>query len=172
MIDTCPKPVIALIQGPAYGGGVGLVSACDIAVCTEEAFFCLSEVKLGLIPAVISPFVINAIGQRHARRYVLTAERIVAQEALRLGLVHQVVSIGELEATGEALISNIMKASPEALQASKELIRFVESRPIDETIHMETARRIATMRASFSGREGIEAFLEKRPPSWVREQED
>jgi methylglutaconyl-CoA hydratase len=171
MIDTCPKPVIALIQGPAYGGGVGLVAACDIAVCSDETFFCLTEVKWGLIPAVISPFVINAIGQRHARRYVLTAERIVSNEAMRLGLVHQVVPTAELEATGEALIANILRASPEALQASKELIRYVESRPIDESVHNETARRIAVMRASTLGREGIRAFLEKRTPSWVKEQE-
>jgi len=167
IIDKCAKPTIACIQGAAFGGGVGLVAACDIAICIREAFFCLSEVRWGLIPAMISPYVINAIGQRQARRYVLTADRMSAVEALRLGLVHQVVGEGELEATVESLAVSILKGSPEAIKASKELIRFVESRPIDETIHDETARRIAMVRSSAEGQEGINAFLAKRIPSWA-----
>jgi methylglutaconyl-CoA hydratase len=167
VIDTCPKPTIASIQGAAYGGGMGLIAACDIAICVESAIFCLSEVKLGLIPAMISPYLINAIGQRQTRRYVLTADRMSAEEALRLGLIHQVVGEGELEATIESLAVSILKGSPAAITASKELIRFVESRPIDASIHEETARRLASIRSSVEGREGIDAFLTKRTPSWV-----
>ncbi len=172
IIDQCPKPTIACVQGAAFGGGVGLIAACDIAICVEEAFFCLSEVKWGLIPAMISPYVINAVGQRQARRYVLTADRMSAADALRLGLVHQVVGEGELEATAEALAVSILKGSPEAIKASKDLIRFVESRPIDETIHAETARRIAVVRSSVEGQEGINAFLAKRTPSWALKSEE
>ena len=167
IIDTCPKPTIACVQGAAFGGGVGLIAACDIAICAEDAIFCLSEVKWGLIPAMISPYVINAIGQRQARRYVLTADRMSASDGLRLGLIHQVVGEGELGATVESLAVSILKGSPEAIKASKELIRFVESRPIDKSIHEETARRIASIRSSVEGREGIDAFLTKRTPSWV-----
>ena len=172
IIDKCPKPTVACVQGAAFGGGVGLVAACDIAICVKEAFFCLSEVKWGLIPAMISPYVINAVGQRQARRYVLTADRMSAAEALRLGLIHQVVGEGELEATAESLAVSILKGSPEAIKASKELIRFVESRPIDETIHDETARRIAMIRSSPEGQEGINAFLAKRTPSWAPKSEE
>ncbi|MBM3632362.1 MAG: enoyl-CoA hydratase/isomerase family protein [Alphaproteobacteria bacterium] len=167
VIDTCPKPTIACIQGAAFGGGVGLIAACDIAVCAKEAVFCLSEVKWGLIPATISPYIINAIGQRQARRYVLTADRMSSGDALHFGLVHQVVMQGELEAAIETLAVSILKGSPAAIKASKELIRFVESRPIDSSTHKETARRLASARLSAEGKEGIEAFLAKRTPSWA-----
>jgi len=143
MIDTCSKPTIACVQGAAFGGGVGLIAACDIAICAKDAVFCLSEVRWGLIPAMISPYVINAIGQRQARRYILTADRMGSGDALRLGLIHQVVGEGELEATIESLAVSILKGSPAAISASKELIRFVESRPIEPSIHEETARRLA-----------------------------
>jgi methylglutaconyl-CoA hydratase len=172
IIDKCPKPTIACVQGAAFGGGVGLIAACDIAICVREAFFCLSEVKWGLIPAMISPYIINAIGQRQTRRYVLTADRMSAAEALRLGLIHQVVGEGELDATAESLAVSILKGSPDAIQASKELIRFVESRPIDASIHDETARRIAMIRSSAEGQEGINAFLGKRLPSWAPQSEE
>ena len=167
VIDTCPKPTIACIQGAAFGGGVGLIAACDIAVCAKDAIFCLSEVKWGLIPATISPYIINAIGQRQVRRYVLTADRMSSGVAVHLGLVHQVVAEGELAATIETLAVSILKGSPAAIKASKELIRFVESRPIDSSIHEETARRLVSARSSAEGREGIEAFLTMRIPSWV-----
>lgn len=172
IIDRCPKPTVACVQGAAFGGGVGLIAACDIAICVEEAFFCLSEVKWGLIPAIISPYVINAIGQRQARRYVLTADRMSAANALRLGLIHQVVGEGELEAAAEASVVSILKGGPEAIKASKDLIRFVESRPINEAIHAETARRIAMIRSSAEGQEGINAFLAKRTPSWALKSEE
>jgi len=167
MIDTCSKPTIACVQGAAFGGGVGLIAACDIAICAKDAVFCLSEVRWGLIPAMISPYVINAIGQRQARRYILTADRMGSGDALRLGLIHQVVGEGELEATIESLAVSILKGSPAAISASKELIRFVESRPIEPSIHEETARRLAIIRSSVEGKEGIDAFLTKRTPSWV-----
>lgn len=167
VIDTCPKPTIACIQGAAFGGGVGLIAACDIAVCGKDAVFCLSEVKWGLIPATISPYIINAIGQRQARRYVLTADRMSSGDAMHFGLVHQVVAEGELEAAIETLVVSILKGSPAAIKASKEMIRFVESRPIDSSIHQETARRLALIRSSAEGKEGIEAFLAKRTPSWA-----
>jgi len=167
MIDQCPKPTIACVQGPTFGGGVGLVAACDIAVCTQVAFFCLSEVKWGLIPAIVSPYVIHAIGVRQARRYILTADRMSAEEALHLGLIHQVVGEGELEATTETLVASILKGSPEAIKASKELICFVKSHPLDEKLQEETARRIAVIRSSAEGQEGISAFLAKRTPAWA-----
>ena len=170
-IDTCPKPTIALVQGPVYATGVGLVAACDIAIAVEDAYFCFPEVKRGLIPAVSAPYVVNAIGQRQARRFILTSERMTTTEALRLGLIHLVVGEGELDATSEALVDDILKGSPESLRAAKELIRFVESRPIDEMVHNETARRISIMRASKDGQEGIQAFLANRRPSWVGNEE-
>lgn len=167
-IDTCPKPVIALVQGAAYGGGVGLVAACDIAIAVEEVVFSLSEVRLGLVAAVISPYVINAIGQRQARRYALTAEKMSAQDALRMGLVHQVVSADKLQKAGDDIVSHLLKGSPMALTATKKMIQFVESRPIDDVVIYQTARQIAEARLSEEGQEGMQAFLNKRSPVWVK----
>ena len=168
-LDDCPKPTIACVQGAAYGGGVGLVAACDIAIAVERAQFCLSEVRLGLLPAVISPFVVNAIGPRAARRYFLTAERFDAQEAWRLGLVHKVVADDEaLHAASDALVEQFLQAGPEAIAATKELIdkvAFVDP----QDVRSYTARAIAERRASDEGREGVLAFLEKRKPSWSAE---
>ncbi len=165
-INTCPKPVIGLVQGAAYGGGVGLTATCDIAIATERASFCLSEVKLGLIPAAISPYVVTAIGQRAARRLFLTAERFSAQEAYRLGLVHEVVADdAEMEARGQALAEAICANGPKAVSASKELI-FAVDRPWNWDVLKDTASRIAKVRASDEGREGVTAFLEKRSPNW------
>jgi len=162
------KPTLARVQGPAYGGGVGLVAACDIAVATFDAQFTLSEVKLGIIPAVISPHVIAAIGERYARRYMLTAERFAAAEAYRIGLVHEIVPDEAAldQALGE-LIDALLKNSPNALGECKELIRAVASQPISATVIEDTAQRICRLRASDEGREGMSAFLEKRKPSWV-----
>jgi methylglutaconyl-CoA hydratase len=162
------KPTVARVQGPAYGGGVGLVAACDIAVATYDAQFTLSEVKLGIIPAVISPHVIAAIGERYARRYMLTAERFAAAEAYRIGLVHEIVpdeqalddAVGEIV---EALVNN----GPMALAECKELIRAVAGKPISAAVIEDTAQRIAMIRRSDEAREGMNAFLEKRKPSWV-----
>lgn len=169
LMDTCPKPTIALVQGSAYGGGVGLVAVCDIAICQEDALFCLSEVKLGLIPAIISPYLIKAIGQRQMRRYALTAEPMQATQAHTLGLIHEVVGKGGLEAAGDAFVAQILKAGPEALKATKELIHFVASRSVDDQVREETARRIAVIRQSPEGCEGVDAFLTKRQPFWQKE---
>jgi methylglutaconyl-CoA hydratase len=166
-IERLPKPVIARVQGAAFGGGVGLVACCDIAVAAREAVFCLSEVRLGLIPAVISPYVVRAIGARAARRYFLTAERFGAEEACRLGLVHQVTDAAALDAAVSALCAQLLKGGPVALGSAKDLIFAVSDRPVDNAVVEDTARRIAAQRAGAEGREGVAAFLEKRPPSWT-----
>jgi methylglutaconyl-CoA hydratase len=165
-LDRLGKPTLALVQGAAFGGGVGLAACCDMAIATEDASFSLSEVKLGLIPAAISPYVVAAIGERAARRYMLTGERFSAAEALRLGLVQAVVPADGLEAAGEAVISELLKGGPAAQAAAKELIFAVAERPVDGGVLEDTAARIARVRASPEGREGIAAFLEKRKPNW------
>lgn len=165
-IDRCPKPVLGLVQGAAFGGGVGLVACCDIAIAATEASFCLSEVRLGLIPAVISPYVAAAIGARACRRYFLTAERFDAATAERLGLVHEVVPATELEAARDRMIGHLLKGGPNAQRAAKDLIAHVAGARIDEPLMRDTAWRIAEARASTEGKEGIAAFLEKRKPNW------
>ena len=165
-LDSLKKPTIALVQGPAFGGGVGLVACCDIAIAAQRASFCLSEVKLGLIPAVISPYVVAAMGPRAARRYFLTAERFSAEKAMALGLVHEVVADDGLDAAAESLIAELLSAGPIAVQEAKDLIAAVAFRPPDAVLRQDTAERIARIRASDEGREGLTAFLEKRPPNW------
>ncbi len=166
-LNGLPKPTLAVVQGPAFGGGVGLVACCDIALAAETASFALSEVKLGLIPAVISPYVVSAIGARAARRYFLTAERFSAAEAHRLGLVHEVVEAAGLEAASERIVEALRQAGPESQAASKRLIAAVAHRAVDAAIVEDTARRIAEVRAAPEAREGIAAFLEKRKPAWT-----
>jgi len=165
-LDALPMPTIALVQGAAIGGGIGLVAACDMALAANDAIFSLSEVKLGLIPSVISPYVLRAIGERAARRYVLTGERFEAAEALRIGLVHAVVPEEGLEAAGEALADAVLANGPEAVAKAKKLIADVAGKPIDGALIDETARRIAEIRRGDEGREGVGAFLEKRRPNW------
>ena len=162
------KPTIARVHGPAFAGGMGLVAACDIAVAAEAAEFCLSEVKLGLAAATIGPYVLAAIGERHARRYFLTAERFSAAEAMRIGLAHDVVPANELDACVDALLAHLLAASPAAITASKELIRSVAHGAIAEDMIADTAARIAAARASADGKEGIRSFLEKRKPAWAQ----
>lgn len=167
-IDDCPKPVIGMVHGAAIGGGVGLVAACDIAVAGEAAVFGTSEVRLGIVPAVISPFVVRAIGPRQARRYFLTAERFGAGEAQRIGLVHEVVPAERLEARVLEIAGEILKGGPLALADAKRLVRLVETMPQGGSILAEaTIGMIAERRASEEGREGIAAFLEKRKPGWI-----
>ncbi len=161
------KPTVARVHGPAFAGGMGLVAACDIAVAAQEAEFCLSEVKLGLIAATISPYVVAAMGERHARRYFLTAERFTAAEAFRIGLVHDLATMEELDASVNALLGHFVAASPAAIAASKELIRAVARAPIDQKMIADTATRIAAARTSADGKEGIRSFLEKRKPAWT-----
>ena len=166
VLDTLPKPTIALIQGPAYAGGVGLICACDIAIAARSARFSITEVRLGLIPAVISPFVINAIGESYARRYFLTSERISSADAERIGLVHEVVPDEALAVRGETFVNMLMKGGPKALTEAKGLIAAVHGRPLDNNMLVDLARRIARIRVSDEGQEGMSAFEEKRKPSW------
>ena len=157
-----------MIHGAIYGGGNGLVSAVDIAIAAEGAKFCLSEVKLGLLPATISPYVVRAMGGRAARRYFLTAEVIDTEKALDLGLVHEIVPADDLEDASERLVAALLDNGPKAMAASKDLIARVRERPIDDALMSYTAGRIAEVRATDEGKEGAEAFLEKRKPAWRR----
>ena len=165
-LNDLAKPTVALVQGPAFGGGVGLVACCDIAIAAEGAGFCLSEVKLGLIPAAIGPYVMAAIGARAARRYFLTAETFSAVQAERLGLVHQVVASKALEAVAEDVLQALLKAGPIAQAAAKDLVKALSGRVVDDALVDDTALRIARLRAGAEAREGVAAFLEKRKPAW------
>jgi methylglutaconyl-CoA hydratase len=166
-LDRMDKPTIARVHGPAFAGGTGLVAACDIAVGTPDAKFCFSEAKLGLSPATISPYVMRAIGARAASRYFLTAEVFDADEALRIGMLSALVPVAELDKTVDALIVHLLAGGSAAHARIKDLIQDVAGRPIDDQLKGDTARRIAEIRASEEGREGIASFLEKRKPKWV-----
>ncbi|RFP12899.1 enoyl-CoA hydratase/isomerase family protein [Duganella sp. BJB475] len=166
-IYLCPKPVVAKVQGDCYAGGMGLVSACDIIVAVDQANFCLSEVKLGLIPATISPYVIKAMGENASRRYFLTAERFGAQEALRIGFAHEVVAADALDAKVAEIVKALVNNSPNAVQQAKVLVRDVVGQTVNDALLADTAERIAHIRASEQGREGVASFLEKRKPSWL-----
>ncbi len=166
-IYLCPKPVVAKVQGDCYAGGMGLVAACDVTVAVYEANFCLSEVKLGLIPATISPYVIKAMGENAARRYFLTAERFPAREAHRIGFVHEVVTADDLDESVAAIVKSLVSNSPHAVQQAKLLVRDVAGKPVDDALLADSARRIAQIRASQEGREGVASFLEKRKPTWL-----
>jgi methylglutaconyl-CoA hydratase len=165
-LDRLPKPTIARVHGAVFAGGTGLVAACDIAVGTPEAKFCLSEAKLGLSPATISPYVIRAMGERLARRYFLTAEVFGAEEAYRIGMLSVLVPSSELDPTVDALVKHLLAGGPEAHAKIKELIRAVAHRPVDDALAAETAKRIAEIRVSAEGKEGIASFLEKRKAAW------
>jgi methylglutaconyl-CoA hydratase len=166
-IYFCPKPVVAKVQGDCYAGGVGLAAACDIVVASEAANFCLSEAKLGLIPATIAPYVIKAMGEQAARRYFLTAERFDAFEARRIGFAHEVVVPEALDTTVAAIVKALVNNSPNAVREAKKLVREVAGVPIDDAMLADTAERIAAIRASGEGREGVASFLEKRKPNWL-----
>jgi methylglutaconyl-CoA hydratase len=163
----CPKPTIARIQGDVYAGGMGLVAACDMAVCVDTANFCLSEVRLGLIPATISPYVIRAMGARAAHRYFLTAERFDAKEAHRIGFVHEVVNANQLDAKVAELTTALVTASPNAVRSCKTLVQEVAGRDIEAPLIGRTVEGIADIRTSSEGREGVQSFLQKRKPSWL-----
>lgn len=166
-LNSLNKPTIALIQGAVYGGGVGLVACCDIAIAAPEAVFCLSEVKIGLVPSIISPYVIAAMGQRAARRYFLTAEKFNAQEALRLGLIHSIALPPiELHNTAEQIAQNIIANGPIAVTTAKKLIAKIANKPIDDQTISHTTQLIADTRVSAEGQEGLKSFLEKRKPNW------
>lgn len=166
-LQNIPKPTIALVQGAAYGGGLGLVAACDIAIGVKSAKFCLSEVKLGLLPAVISPYVVEAMGVRACRRYFQTAEVFSADEAYRYGLLHELVDdVHELAKARDGILKQVMANAPGAMADSKNLIYTVAGLPIDQELIGVTASRIAARRKTDEGKEGISAFLEKRKASW------
>lgn len=166
-IYACPKPTIAAVQGDVFAGGMGLVAACDMAVSVRTATYCLSEVKLGLIPATISPYVIRAMGARAAHRYFLTAERFSAEEAHRIGFVHELVDADQLDAKVGELAQALVGASPAAVRACKRLVQDVAERPINDALIAATVEGIADIRASEEGREGVASFLQKRKPAWL-----
>lgn len=166
-LDTFPKPTLALVQGAAFGGAVGLVACCDIALAEANASFCLSEVKIGLIPAVISPYVMRALGERQSRRYFLTAERFNATTAESLGLVHQVINEDTLENSAEPLVQALLQNSPAAVSAAKNLLQQIYNKNINNEVIAHTTQAIAEIRVSAEGQEGLSAFLEKRKPNWL-----
>ena len=165
-LDRMRKPTLARVHGPAFAGGVGLVAACDIAIGAPEAKFCLSEAKLGLSPATISPYVVRAMGERAARRYFLTAEVFDAAEACRVGLLTAVSPSEKLDGEIDIILGHLAQGGPQALAKIKDLIRRVAAGPVDDSMIADTAKRIAEIRVSPEGREGIASFLEKRKPSW------
>ncbi|WP_442764145.1 enoyl-CoA hydratase/isomerase family protein [Malikia spinosa] len=167
VLSGLSKPTIARIQGAALGGGTGLAAACDMAVASHDASFATSEVKFGIIPAVISPYVLRAIGPRQALRYFQSGERFSARRAYEIGLVNEVCERDDLDATLALLIEPLIAGAPRAQQAAKDLIAAVDGRPIDDAVSEETAQRIARQRATDEARDGIAAFLDKRSPSWL-----
>ena len=166
MIDSCPKPVVGRVHGAALGGGAGLVAVCDVAVCAGGTLLGTTEVRLGIVPAVISPFVVRKIGESHARRWFLTGERFSAEEALRAGLVHAVVPEAELDVEVDRVVDALLLGGPEALAVSKDLAKRMGRLPLDQALG-EAAGVIAGRRVSAEGQEGMKAFLEKRSPSWA-----
>lgn len=166
-LDQCPVPVVGRIQGDCYAGGMGLAAICDVLVAVEGATFCLSEARLGLLPATISPYVVRALGGQASRRYMVTAERFDAARAHALGFVHELVTAEALDARVDELVATLVANGPRAARACKRLVRDVSGVPISEALRADTARRIADIRASDEGREGLQSFLNKRPPRWV-----
>ncbi len=168
-IDTCPKPTLARIQGAALGGGVGLACACDIAIATDNASFAVSEARFGILPAAISPYLINAVGKRHARRLALTMSRIRADEALALGLIHQVSTIEDLDTTIDATVEELLEGGPNAQREIKALFAQLQVGPVTEEVRDLTAQIISRVRGTEEAHEGFAAFLDKRPPNWKPE---
>ena len=163
---SCPVPIVCRIQGDCYAGGVGLAAVCDVLVASDAAHFCLSEAKLGLLPATIGPYVVRALGEQASRRYFVTAERFSAAQALALGFVHEVTAPEALDAKVAEIVAALVANGPAAVKACKQLVKAVAGLPIDTAMRDDTARRIADIRASAEGREGVQAFLNKRDPAW------
>jgi methylglutaconyl-CoA hydratase len=168
-IFNCPVPIVARVHGDCYAGGVGLAAVCDVVVAAEEANFCLSEARLGLSPATISPYVVRAMGEQAARRYFVTAERFSAAKAHAMGFVHELCTADALDAKVEELVATLVANGPMAARACKKLVQAVSGAPIDAELRADTARRIADIRASDEGREGIQSFLNKTKPGWLLE---
>ena len=165
-IYRCPVPVVGRIQGDCYAGGVGLAAVCDVLVAAEGVHFCLSEARLGLLPATIAPYVVKALGEQASRRYFTTAERFSAQQAHALGFVHEVVAADALDVRVAEIVAALVANGPAAVRACKQLVQDVAGRPIDTGLRDDTARRIADIRSSAEGRDGVQAFLDKREPGW------
>jgi methylglutaconyl-CoA hydratase len=165
-VYTCPLPVIGRIHGDCYAGGVGLAAVCDVLVAAAPVHFCLSEARLGLLPATIGPYVVRALGEQASRRYFVSAERFDAQTAQQLGFVHEVCSEDTLDAKVDEIAALVVANGPSAVKACKQLVKDVAGMPITDALRAETARRIADVRASDEGREGVQAFLSRRAPNW------
>ena len=166
-IYACPVPVVARLHGDCYAGGVGLAAVCDVLVAAEGVTFCLSEARLGLLPATISPYVIRAMGEQAARRYFITAERFSAAQAKAMGFVHEVCAAAAIDAQVDEIVATLVANGPMAVRACKQLVHDVAGRPITDELRAETARRIADIRATDEGREGVQSFLNKRAPAWL-----
>jgi methylglutaconyl-CoA hydratase len=166
-IDRCPVPIVGRIHGDCYAGGLGLAAVCDVRVAGDAATFCLSEARLGLLPATISPYVVRAMGEQAARRYFVTAERFDAVAARAIGFVHEVAAAGAIDAAVDTIVAAIVANGPMATRACKQLVRDVVGREITAELRAETAHRIADIRASAEGKEGIQSFLDKRKPAWL-----
>jgi len=166
-LDQCPVPVVGRVHGDCYAGGMGLAAICDVLVASDNVTFCLSEARLGLLPATISPYVMRGLGHQASRRFMVTAERFSASQAHALGFVHELCTADALDATVAGLVATLAANGPAAARACKLLVRDVAASPIDEALRAETARRIADVRASDEGREGLQSFLGKRPPAWL-----
>lgn len=166
-LDQCPVPIVGRVQGDCYAGGMGLAAVCDVVVAVDSATFCLSEARLGLLPGTISPYVIRALGVQAARRYMVTAERFSAAQAQGHGLVHSLCAPEQLDSEVAALVATLVANGPLATRACKQLVRDVSAAPMSEALRADTARRIADIRASDEGREGLQSFLQKRPPAWL-----
>ena len=163
---SCPVPIVGRIHGDCYAGGVGLAAVCDVLVASSAAHFCLSEAKLGLLPATIGPYVVRALGEQASRRYFISAERFSAAQAQALGFVHEVVPPDQLDAKVAEIVAALLANGPAAVKACKQLVKDIAGRPIDAALRDDSARRIADIRASAEGREGVQAFLAKRDPAW------
>jgi methylglutaconyl-CoA hydratase len=164
---TCPLPLVGRVHGDCYAGGVGLASVCDVLVAAEGMHFCLSEARLGLLPATIGPYVVRALGQQASRRYFISAERFSAAEAHRLGFVHELCSLETIDAKVDTIVQTLVANGPAAVKASKTLVHDLAGQPLTPELRADTARRIADIRASDEGREGVQSFLQKRRPAWL-----
>jgi len=169
-LDQCPVPIVGRVQGDCYAGGMGLAAVCDVLIASDNVTFCLSEARLGLLPGTISPYVIRAMGVQAAKRYMVTAERFSAAQAHAMGMVHELCTPDTLDAKVAEIVSTLCGNGPQALRACKQLVQDVAGKPIDEALRIETARRIADVRASDEGKEGLQSFLQKRPAQWTQAQ--
>jgi methylglutaconyl-CoA hydratase len=166
-LDQCPMPIVGRVQGDCYAGGMGLAAVCDVLIASDNVTFCLSEARLGLLPGTISPYVVRAMGTQAAKRYMVTAEKFSATQAHAMGMVHELCSLETLDAKVAEIVATLCGNGPQALRACKRLVQDVADKPIDEALRTETARRIADIRASDEGKEGLQSFLQKRPAQWT-----